>query len=149
MGAGGSVERLRARESGGAWFPLVGRRTVGCLYYLYSRLYSPHNSRNLEVAALKSLLIIAVLVVSGLVFPWPSPLSAQENPSISTAPKVTKEQIKDLVGKPDFYLLDVRPNEQWRATEVKLPGAVHEDPEDVEGWAEKYPKSARIVTYCA
>jgi hypothetical protein len=96
---------------------------------------------------MKSLLTIVLFAALLTITSLPSPLSAEEDQRISGAPKVTKEQIKELIGKPDFFLLDVRPSEQWRATQVKLPGAVHEDPEDVKDWAAKYEKSAKIVTY--
>jgi len=96
---------------------------------------------------LKSFATIVLLVVFAVVFSLSSDLPGEENPPLSGVPKVTKEQIKELIGQADFVLLDVRPNEQWRATQVKLPGAIHEDPEDVKGWAEKYQKDARIVTY--
>jgi hypothetical protein len=98
---------------------------------------------------LKLLMMAVVLVVLPFALPLVPVLSAEQGLSISSAPKVTKEQIKELVGKEGFFLLDVRPNEQWRATPVKLPGAVHEDPEDVTAWAYRYPKDAKIVTYCA
>jgi len=96
---------------------------------------------------LKSLATLVLLAVFAVVFSLSSDLCGEENLPLSGVPRVTKEQIKELVGQADFVLLDVRPNEQWRATQVKLPGAIHEDPEDVKGWAEKYQKSARVVTY--
>jgi hypothetical protein len=98
---------------------------------------------------LKSFLLFLVFAILASVVPFASSVSAEESLSISNAPKVTKEQIKDLVGTRGFFLLDVRPNEQWNATQVKLPGAVHEDPEDVKDWVYKYQKDAKIVTYCA
>jgi hypothetical protein len=100
-----------------------------------------------EVRKLKVLMVATVLVVLACALPSGTGFSAEQALSISSAPKVTKEQIKELVGKEDFFLLDVRPNEQWRATPVKLPGAVHEDPEDVGAWAYRYRKDAKIVTY--
>jgi hypothetical protein len=100
-----------------------------------------------EVRKLKLLRIAVVLVVLPFALPVAPVLSAEQSPSISSAAKVTKEQVKELVGKEGFFLLDVRPNEQWRATPVKLPGAVHEDPEDVAAWAPRYRKDAKIVTY--
>lgn len=100
-----------------------------------------------EVRTLKSLMIATVLVAVGFVLPSFPVSSAEQALSISAAPRVTKEQIKDLIGKEGFFLLDVRPNEQWRATQVKLAGAVHEDPDDVAAWAYRYRKDAKIVTY--
>jgi hypothetical protein len=51
------------------------------------------------------------------------------------------------MGKPGTIVLDCRPTEQWTASQQKLPGAVHEDPNDVKSWAHKYPKDAKIVIY--
>jgi rhodanese-related sulfurtransferase len=52
-----------------------------------------------------------------------------------------------MLGQPGVVLLDVRPEAQWRVSEMKLPGAVHEDPAKVQSWAHKYPKDAKIVLY--
>jgi hypothetical protein len=98
---------------------------------------------------MKSLLVRAAIAVVGLTLGIvSSALSAGDLP-FPDAPRITKEQVKELIGKPGFYLLDVRPNEQWNAAKLKLPGAIHEDPEEADLWAYKYPKDAKIVTYCA
>jgi hypothetical protein len=96
---------------------------------------------------MKPLMTIFLFTLLCFVFPPLHQVSGEETQSISAGPRVTKEQIKDRIGTPDFLLLDVRPSEQWRATQVKLPGAVHEDPEDVKAWAGKYEKNLQIVTY--
>ena len=96
---------------------------------------------------MKLLMTVAALVMLTFGFLSSPAVSREAELSISDAPRAMKEQVKDLLGKPDFFLLDVRPNEQWRATQVKLPGAVHEDPEEVKSWASGYPKDAKIVTY--
>ncbi len=44
-------------------------------------------------------------------------------------------------------LIDVRLKSQFEESLNKLPGAVHEDPENVEAWAHKYKKDAPIVLY--
>lgn len=62
-------------------------------------------------------------------------------------PRITKEELKEIMGQPGVVLFDCRPEAQWRVSEMKLPGAVHEDPADVESWAHKYPKDAKIVIY--
>jgi hypothetical protein len=61
--------------------------------------------------------------------------------------RITKEELKEMLGQPGVVLLDVRPEAQWRVSEMKLPGAVHEDPAKVQSWAHKYPKDAKIVLY--
>ena len=62
-------------------------------------------------------------------------------------PRITKEELKELMGKPGVVVLDCRPQEQWADSQQKLPGAVHEDPLTVQEWAPKYPKDAKIVIY--
>ena len=62
-------------------------------------------------------------------------------------PRMTKEQLREMVGKPGVVVVDCRPEEQWRTSEATLPGAVHENPMEVKSWAGKYPKDSTIVIY--
>jgi hypothetical protein len=62
-------------------------------------------------------------------------------------PRVTKEQVKAMLGNPDVIIVDGRPAEQWRFSAQKLPGAVHEDPTKVEVWAGKYSKDKTYIIY--
>jgi rhodanese-related sulfurtransferase len=66
--------------------------------------------------------------------------------------KVTPAQVKAMLdaGEPVAFL-DVRSPSAWDASEVKLPGAVHLPPGDVESHLrelQSIPKSATVVTYC-
>jgi 3-mercaptopyruvate sulfurtransferase SseA len=66
------------------------------------------------------------------------------------APRVTKEQLFTMMGKPDVVILDVRTSESWKESEQKIQGAVREDPEkDIQGWYNKYPKEKTLVFYCS
>jgi hypothetical protein len=69
--------------------------------------------------------------------------------SAEDVPLMTKEQLKAMLGDKDLIILDVRTNEQWNHSDLKILGAIHEDPEKVEGWVEKYPKDKTLVFYCA
>jgi hypothetical protein len=60
---------------------------------------------------------------------------------------MSKEQLKEIAGKPGVVVLDCRPEEQWRGSEQVLPGAVHENPMEVKAWAGKYAKDSTIVMY--
>ena len=64
-------------------------------------------------------------------------------------PRITKEQLKEMLGKPDVVIIDARPVEQWKYSDQLIPGAAHEDPLMVESWARKYDKTKKIVIYCA
>jgi rhodanese-related sulfurtransferase len=65
-------------------------------------------------------------------------------------PRVTKEQLLSMTGKPEVVILDVRESESWEKSKQKIQGAVREDPEkDVQGWFDKYPKDKTLVFYCS
>ena len=63
-------------------------------------------------------------------------------------PKMTKEELKPLLGNPEVIVLDVRIADQWKKSDWKIKGAVREDPEkDTKTWASKYPKDKTLVFY--
>jgi hypothetical protein len=76
-------------------------------------------------------------------------LGAAEPPTEHNAPRMTKEQLKPLLGGPDLVVLDIRLVEQWKFSNRKIPGAVHENPTVPSNWMDKYPKDKTIVLYCA
>jgi hypothetical protein len=65
-------------------------------------------------------------------------------------PRMTKEELKEMLGKPDVIVLDLRADSDWKNSDQKILGAVREDPaKDAKSWAEKYPKDKTFVLYCA
>ncbi len=64
-------------------------------------------------------------------------------------PRVTKEELNAILGKPDVVIIDVRLGSEWTLRDSKIKGAIREDPAAVETWTEKYPKDKRIVLYCS
>lgn len=64
-------------------------------------------------------------------------------------PKMTKEELKAMLGKPDLIIIDVRTGSDWLGSDLKIKGAIREDPEDVGSWAKKYSKDKTLVLYCA
>jgi hypothetical protein len=75
--------------------------------------------------------------------------AAKDRDISGDAPRITMEELKSMLGDPDLVIIDSLVGDQWETVAQKLPGAVHEDPEDVDSWADKYPKDKTIVTYCA
>ncbi len=70
--------------------------------------------------------------------------------SDTRTPKVTKEELKAMLGDPDVIILDVRLSNDWGQSKSKIVGAIREDPEgDVKTWADKYSKEKTLVFYCA
>ena len=53
-------------------------------------------------------------------------------------PRMTKEELRLLLGGPGVVVVDVRISEEWKNSDRKIQGANHEDPEkDVMKWADK------------
>ena len=64
-------------------------------------------------------------------------------------PMMTKDQLKSMLGNPDLTIIDVRYGLDWTESDMKIQGAVREDPVNVKSWADKYAKNRLIVLYCA
>jgi hypothetical protein len=96
-----------------------------------------------------------VLVVAGLVLALliagPSFVGGALDPKVPypEVPRVTKEQLREMLGKEDVVIIDARPVEQWKYSDQIIPGTVHEDPLSIQSWAGKYDKNKKIVVYCA
>ena len=65
------------------------------------------------------------------------------------APRISTEQLNDMLDSPDLVLLDVRTGRDWNTSDRKIVGAVRVDPRDVNSWAENYSRNQKIVLYCA
>ncbi len=88
-------------------------------------------------------LIIAVL---GLLLLEYSRVSASE----IKVPRITKEEVKSMLGDPDVIILDVRAARNWSESEWKIKGAVREERKgETSDWMDKYPKDRTFVLYCA
>ena len=65
-------------------------------------------------------------------------------------PRITKEEVKSMLGNPDVIILDVRAARDWKDSESKIKGAIREDRKgEASTWMDKYPKDKILVLYCA
>jgi len=94
-----------------------------------------------------------VLLVAGLVLTLlvagPSFVTGAAGDKIPfpEVPRITKEQLKGMLGKPDVAIVDARPVEQWKYSDQLIPGASHEDPLMIKTWISKYDKNKKMVIY--
>jgi rhodanese-related sulfurtransferase len=65
------------------------------------------------------------------------------------APRMTKEQLKARLSEPDLLIIDVRYGKDWTDSDLKIKGAIREDPKAFDSWAGKYLKDKTLVFYCA
>ena len=89
----------------------------------------------------RKLLIVLLLISVGVV--W-STWAVSED-----APRMTKDELKAMLGNPDLTIIDVRYGKDWTGSDMKIKGAVREEPGEVKSWAAKYRKDKPIVLYCA
>jgi hypothetical protein len=64
------------------------------------------------------------------------------------APRITREELKALLGDPAVTVIDVRYKPNWKKSGQKIAGAVREDPNEISSWAGKYKKDRMLVFYC-
>ena len=66
-----------------------------------------------------------------------------------SAPRISKEELKSMLGNEEVIIVDVRTGKDWKASEFKIKGAVRVDYREVESWASKYSENQTFVFYCA
>ena len=65
-------------------------------------------------------------------------------------PRISKDQLKSMLGRPDVVLLDVRIADEWKNAKEKIKGAVRIDPgQNLDSLLQKYPKDKTLVFYCS
>ncbi len=64
-------------------------------------------------------------------------------------PRIAKEEVKGMLGNPEVIIIDVRSGGDWNGSNVKIQGAVREDPGSAGQWMGKYPKEKTLIFYCA
>jgi hypothetical protein len=62
-------------------------------------------------------------------------------------PRIEKDTLKGWLGDPNVLVIDVRADNDWKASDKKIKGAVRQDPKEVKGWASSLSKEKRIVLY--
>jgi hypothetical protein len=66
-----------------------------------------------------------------------------------SAPRITTEELKSMLGDPKLVIVDVRIGKDWKSSEYRIKGAVRADPDPkkVESWASSYGKDKTFVIY--
>ncbi|MCJ7641697.1 MAG: hypothetical protein MUO29_07385 [Desulfobacterales bacterium] len=86
---------------------------------------------------------LAVVLSLGAIALGSIPAMSQE------VPKMSKEELQKVLDKPDVIIVDVRSGTDWKASTMKVKGAVREEPDQVDSWINKYPKDKTLIFYCA
>jgi rhodanese-related sulfurtransferase len=65
----------------------------------------------------------------------------------SEVTRISTEELKAMLGNPDVVVLDVDRKGNWEDRDRKIPGAVRQNPKEIESWSHKYPNDRTIVLY--
>ena len=84
---------------------------------------------------------LAAVLSLGVVLAMVVPAMSQE------IPRISKEDLQEMLGRPDVVIVDVRTDSDGKESPVKVKGAVREEPDKVDSWIEKYPKNKILVLY--
>ena len=64
-------------------------------------------------------------------------------------PEISAAQVKQMIGRPETVIIDVRQYRSWWRSRWKIATAVREDPSRVDKWARKYTKDTTLIFYCS
>lgn len=63
--------------------------------------------------------------------------------------RITVQQLKQKMdANEDIVILDVRSNNSYNTSNVKIRGAIRIDPDQIEAKLKELPKDKEIITYC-
>ena len=62
-------------------------------------------------------------------------------------PRISKENLKELLGNPDVIILDVRTSENWQKSKFKIKGAIRRIPKLFDTWVNEFPRDKRLFLY--
>ena len=63
-------------------------------------------------------------------------------------PRISKEVLKTKLDDPAITVIDVRYTPNWKKSDLKIVGAVREDPMELGSWVDRYPRDRMLVLYC-
>jgi len=68
---------------------------------------------------------------------------------MTEAPRITKEELREKMDRPEVVVLDVRKESDFEDSDMKIQGAERVDPADIDGWMSRFPRDRELVLYCA
>ena len=93
----------------------------------------------MRLKSLTCLIVSLILIVLG-VFLFSS-VAAED------APKISKEELKRILDRPDVVVIDVRHTESWQNSDFMIKGATRGNPANFDSWADQLPKEKTLVLY--
>ena len=96
----------------------------------------------MAITRMKTLIILSAFVVAVLITTNYAALANE-------IPRISKQEAREMLDDPEVVFMDVRSGSDWRASRVKISGAVYEDYRNVETWVQEYDPEKTYILYCA
>jgi hypothetical protein len=61
--------------------------------------------------------------------------------------RITKEELKGILGHPDVVVIDVRESQNWQDSDIKIKSATRGNPDQFSSWYNQFPKDKTLVLY--
>lgn len=91
---------------------------------------------------------VVLLAILGVALACADPAVTPSAAAGEEVPRITIGQVRDILGNPNYVILDVRKSSDWDNSDSKIHGAIREDPSNVNAWVDKYPKEKTLLFYC-
>jgi predicted sulfurtransferase len=90
--------------------------------------------------------LLSILTLSAVVLLWVFTAGAVASDDV---PRMSTQELKELLGSADVIILDVRTSKDMEGSTSTIKGAIREDPQAFDTWADTYPKDKTLVLFCA
>ena len=95
---------------------------------------------------MKRFAIWAIILCLTPAFSGPGNTASQGN-SADLSPRMSKEELKTLIGDPAVFILDVRLSRHYRASQSKIKGAIWLEAREVAQWSRLFLRDKTYVLY--
>ena len=121
------------------------RKTVYIMHVHFFVPSPPQNARKVPEMKAKPILIASLVTWLCLVAlaGWSAPPS-----SVEQVPRLSNEDVRNMLGKPDVVIVDIRYIKQYEESDRHIPGAVFTQPDKLDEFVKSQPKKdATYVLY--
>jgi hypothetical protein len=80
-----------------------------------------------------SLALVGLIIVSAL--------------AADAVPRISKEQLKEMLDNSDLIILDVRTSGDWQKSKFKIKGAIRRMSKLFDSWDSEFPRGKALVLY--
>jgi len=90
--------------------------------------------------------LLSILTLSAVALFWVFTAGTVASDDV---PRMSTQELKGLLGSADVIILAVRASRDMESSTSTIKGAIREDQQAFDTWADRYPKDKTLVLFCA